>query len=293
MNAPPQLDSSFQQIIWEKSQNFLNCEFVFSAIDNFLHKHNRGYFTIIGAPGSGKSAILAKFATCNFNPNIIIYYNAQVEGKNTAEKFIQYICTQLVTTGNIIVEAPFTSLHLSLLLQQISEQLAPDQKLIIAIDALDAINEDNQPLGTNLFYLPRYLPQGVYFILTRRPFKKEKSGLLIEAPSFVLDLSEYDLKNWDDESAFTQHWQKMHSRGVSPSGQTTLTDIAEKVLRVLAVAHQGISVRELAEATNEDEYDVEEVLDGWFEFLQQQQIDKETKYSFYHPHFSQWLALLR
>lgn len=290
MNAPPQLDSSFQQIIWEKSQNFLNCEFVFSAIDNFVHKHNRGYFTIIGAPGSGKSAILAKFVTDNSNPNInIIYYNAQVEDKNTAEEFIQYICTQIASIGNII-QAPFTSLHLSLLLQQISEQLGKSQKLIIAIDALDAINQDNQPLGTNLFYLPRYLPQGVYFILTRRPFKKEKSGLLIEAPSQVLDLSEYDLKNWDDESAFTQHWQKMQARGLSPSGQTTLTQIAEKILQVLAVASGGMSVTEIAEATNEDEYDVEEVLDSWFEFLQQQQIDKETKYSFYHPHFSQWLA---
>lgn len=283
MNALPQLDSSFQQIIWEKSQNFLNCEFVFTAIDNFLHKHNRGYFTIIGAPGSGKSAILAKFVTCNSNPNInIIYYNAQVAGKNTAEVFIQYICTQLAGMGNIIVQAPFTSLHLSLLLQQISEQLAPDQKLIIAIDALDAINALYQPLGTNLFYLPRYLPNGVYFILTRRPFKKEKSGLLIEAPSFVLDLSEYNLKNWDDESAFTQHWQKMQANGLS--------EIAEKILKVLAVASGGMSVTEIAQAINEDEYDVEEVLDSWFEFLQQQQIDKETKYSFYHPNFRDWLV---
>ncbi len=282
MNAPPQLDSSFQQIIWEKSQNFLNCEFVFSAIDNFLHKHNRGYFTIIGAPGSGKSAILAKFATCNSNSNIIIYYNAQVEDKDTAEVFIPYICTQIANIGNIIVEAPFTSLHLSLLLQQISEQLAPDQKLIIAIDALDAINEDNQPLGTNLFYLPRYLPNGIYFLLTRRPFKKEKSGLLIEAPSFVLNLSEYNLKNWDTELEFTQHWQKIQGEGLS--------DITEKVLHVLAVASEGMSVEEIAKTINEDEYDVEEALDSWFEFLQQQQIDKETKYSFYHPHFSQWLA---
>jgi ABC-type dipeptide/oligopeptide/nickel transport system ATPase component len=243
MNAPPQLDRSFQQIIWEKSQNFLNCEFVFNAIDNFLHKHNRGYFTIIGAPGSGKSAILAKFATCNPNPNIIIiYYNAQVEGKNTAEVFMSYICTQLVTTGNIIVEAPFTSLHLSLLLQQISEQLGKSQKLIIAIDALDAVNEDNQPLATNLFYLPRCLPNGIYFLLTRRPFKKEKSGLLSEAPSFVLDLSEYDLKNWDSESAFTQHWQIIQGEG--------LCDITEKVLYILAVTSEGMSVEEIAETIN-------------------------------------------
>ncbi|GAB1538580.1 hypothetical protein NUACC21_12420 [Scytonema sp. NUACC21] len=284
MNTSPQLQREFQQIIWEKSKNFLNCEFVFSAIDNFLHKYNRGYFTIVGSPGSGKSAILAKFVSSNPNPNLnIIYYNAQVEEKNTVDEFLQYVFTQIFDMLNIMVETQnITSLHLSLLLQQISDQLAPNQKLIIAVDALDAINPDNQPLGTNLLYLPRYLPKGIYFLLTRRPFKTEKSGLLIEAPSQILDLSEYDLKNWDDESAFTQHWQTMQGEGLS--------DIAGKILRILAVAEEGMSVREIAKTINEDEYDVEEVLDSWFEFLQQQQIGREMKYSFYHPNFRNWLV---
>lgn len=284
MNAPPQLDSSFQQIIWEKSQNFLNREFVFIAIDNFLHKYNRGYFTIVGAPGSGKSAILAKFASCNLNSNInIIYYNAQVENKNTAEVFFQYIYTKIVGIGNIKVQAPSTSLHLSLLLQQISDQLAPDQKLIIAIDALDAINPNNQPIGTNLFYLPRYLPEGVYFLLTRRPFKTEKSGLLIEAPSQILNLSEYDLKNWDSEQAFTRHWQKMQGEGFS--------NLAVNILRVLAFAqNEGVSVSVIAQTIDADIFDVEEVIENWIEFLQQHQVGKVRRYTLYHPNFSKWLV---
>lgn len=76
---------------------------------------------------------------------------------------------------------------------------------------------------------------------------------------------------------------------LSPSGQTTLTEIAEKILRVLAVEAGGMSVKEIAETINGSEYDVEEVLDSWFEFLQLQQIDKETKYSLYHPNFLDWL----
>lgn len=82
-------------------------------------------------------------------------------------------------------------------------------KLIIVIDALDAVNDQDEPVGTNLFYLPRYPAKNIYFILAHRPFKKEKSGLLIEAPTFTFNLSEYDLKNWEPEAAFTQHWQKI------------------------------------------------------------------------------------
>lgn len=42
--------------------------------------------------------------------------------------------------------------------------LDANQKLIIAIDGLNCIdlNRNSQPCGTNLFYLPRYLPDGVY-----------------------------------------------------------------------------------------------------------------------------------
>ncbi len=61
--------SEYQQLIREKSENFVGREFVFAAINEFLHRcdrkalpqGNRGYFTLRGAPGSGKSAILCKY----------------------------------------------------------------------------------------------------------------------------------------------------------------------------------------------------------------------------------------
>ncbi len=286
MSTSSQLHSQFQKIILQKNQNFTNYEFIFTTINNFLHKYNRGYFTIVGSPGSGKSAILAKYV--RDNPDVI-YYNAQVEGKNTAGEFLKYICTQIVETRN------FSSLHpipdnstegswfLSLLLQKISAHLKPTQPFIIAIDALDAIKPNSQPPGTNLFYLPRYLPDGVYFILTRRPYKKEQSGLLIEAPSQILNLSEYSLKNWENEQTFTQHWQKMQGEGLS--------DVALSVLGVLtSAAKEGVSLSEITQITNADVFDIQEVLDNWFEFLQQHRLGKETYYSLYHPHFRDWLA---
>lgn len=96
----------------------------------------------------------------------VIYYNAQVTGKNHAEEFLKSIYNQVVETLHV------TSLHsvpdncietegsgfLSLLLLHISDNKKPNQRLIIVIDGLDAVDRNRQPKSTNLFYLPRYLP---------------------------------------------------------------------------------------------------------------------------------------
>ncbi|NJL69900.1 MAG: hypothetical protein HC894_31305 [Microcoleus sp. SM1_3_4] len=68
----------FQQLLREKTENFADRKFVFSAISDFLNSHSRGYFTIVGPPGSGKSSILAQYVTAH--PRCI-YYNAGVDGK--------------------------------------------------------------------------------------------------------------------------------------------------------------------------------------------------------------------
>jgi hypothetical protein len=203
--------SEEQQLIREKSENFVGREFVFAAINEFLHRCDRGYFTLIGAPGSGKSAILAKYVTCN--PQVI-YYNAQVEGKNRADQFLATLCTQLMKgvgleewqegSEEAVLPDKVTSggWFLTELLQEISDRLKPNQRLIVAIDALDAVDLNNQPSGSNLFYLPRYLPPRVYFLLIRRPFIRERAGLLIEAPSMVLTLEDYLEQNQDDVQAY-------------------------------------------------------------------------------------------
>lgn len=285
MNTKPQLPQEFQQIILEKSQNLVDCEFVFTAIDDFLRNHNCGYFTIVGSPGSGKSAILAKFALSN--PNVI-YYNAQIQNKNTAEEFLKYICQQIIerlSTKEFPDKDKPQPWLFSLLLQLISDELQQQQKLIIAIDALDAIDYSNQSPGSNLFYLPRYVPQGIYFLLTRRPFKKGNGGLLIEAPSQTLNLSDYKLKNWDNEEAFRQHWQKMQSEGLS--------EVDLKILHKLASAPpSGFDIDTIVRELSVKKYDAIKVIDNWFEFLQQHRVDKQVKYSFYRSDFADWLKVI-
>ncbi|MEH2290179.1 ATP-binding protein [Nostoc sp.] len=386
MNSPPKPPTTinsrghpteFEQIIQEKSHNFVGREFVFTAINNFLHRHNQGYFTIIGAPGSGKSAILANFVTNN--PQVI-YYNAELEDKNRADEFLINICTQLINQYSLNYtslpdNATEGSWFFSSLLQQISDELEPDQKLIIAIDGLNCIDRNSQPSGTNLFYLPRYLPDKVYFLLSRRPFLREKSGLLIETPSQSLDLADYPEENRQDIQAYIQNYLTTEEIPPTPLKKggntpllrgdikswlsnhqiseqefcdrlTTLSEnnfmylsqvisaIAENfylipfqynqlppvleayyqqhlhkmfpseqkaehstdVLNVLIQQQKAISVEALAQPAagiaqiiDTDEYEVEEVLENWLEFLQQKPIASEAHYSLYHSSFRDWL----
>ncbi|NJM69346.1 MAG: ATP-binding protein [Scytonema sp. RU_4_4] len=231
--------TQFQQVILEKSQNFIGREFAFTAITDFLNHQPCGYFTIVGTPGSGKSAILAKYVM--ENPSVV-YYSAEVEGKNLSTEFLITVCTQLMgemgdTNVCFCDNATEGSWFFSLLLQKVSDLLEPDQRLIIAIDGCDRVSGpllghridlNNQFPDSNLFYLPRYLPDRVYFLLTRRPFSREKSGLLIETPAQILDLEAYSEQNREDVQTYIQQYISATPSFLNNAGWITNDSISEQ-----------------------------------------------------------------
>jgi hypothetical protein len=258
MNITPRPSTAsqkeFQQLIHEGSSNFVGREFAFAAITDFLNHQPCGYFTIVGTPGSGKSAILAKYVM--ENPSVV-YYSAEVEGKNCAEEFLITVCTQLTLRlrsglkprslsvaevsgvealiremGDTNVSLPDNategSWFFSLLLQKVSDLLQSDQRLIIAIDGCDRIDLNNQSPDSNLFYLPRYLPERVYFLLTRRPFLSEKSGLLIETPAQILDLEAYSEQNREDVQTYIQQYISATPSFLKNTGWITNHSISEQ-----------------------------------------------------------------
>ncbi|MBD2692435.1 ATP-binding protein [Anabaena catenula] len=331
----PRYPPKFQQIINAKNHNFVGREFIFAAINNFLNQYDRGYFTIIGEPGIGKSAILAHYVSQN--PGIV-YYNVEIAGKNRAEEFLTNICTQLIeiaqhqgtknVTANFSDSTTENSGFLCLLLQQISDKLNTEKRLIITIDGCDRIDINNQPRGSNLFYLPRYLPEKVYFILTRRPFLSDKSGLLIETPSQSLDLSNYPEQNRADiqeyinyllsqninhqltqinqdetnfmyiseiltainENSYPENLQIYYQNHLEKMNLTTSHQqtMALQVLNIL-IQEQSISIETITERLDEDEYDIKVILDKWREFLHLEKIGEEINYSLYHLSFRDWL----
>ena len=56
---------------------------------------------------------------------------------------------------------------LSTLLVEATKQLPAGENLLIVVDALDEVEQES--MG-NLLYLPTIIPDGVYFLLTRRPY---------------------------------------------------------------------------------------------------------------------------
>ncbi|MBN3925547.1 ATP-binding protein [Nostoc sp. NMS4] len=269
----PSYPLEFEEIITAKNHNFVGREFVFSAINNFLNQYDRGYFTIIGDPGIGKSAILAHYVIQN--PGVV-YYNVEITGKNRVEEFLTTICTQLIEIAqhqgskNLTANFPDSTTEgsgfLSLLLQQISDRLHPEQRLIITIDGCDRIDINNQPRGSNIFYLPRYLPEKVYFILTRRPFLTDKSGLLVENPAESFDLSAYSEQNRADIQEYIKSYlnESCHSVDASAASRRVHSISEEKNPGdvSLNMTEQGFDddetnfmyVREILAAINEEIY---------------------------------------
>jgi hypothetical protein len=252
----PRYPPEFQQIITAKNHNFVGRDFVFFEINDFFQQYDRGYFTIIGEPGVGKSAILAHYVCTNL---AVVYYNVELPDKNRAEEFFSLTVTQLreilqnLGGQNLSEDFPNAtteaSRNFSLLLQIISDRLQPQQRLIITIDGCDRIDLNNQPPGSNIFYLPRYLPEKVYFILTRRPFLPNKSGLLLETPVQSLDLSAYSEQQQSDVQTYINNYLNSHN-----ISQQLLPKIGNKETNFMYVSETLATINDNISSPNLQKY---------------------------------------
>lgn len=196
-----------REFLQQKRLNFTGRNFVFDAIKQFINRYSRGYFTLVGYPGMGKSAILVQLL--DFYPDLIFYTLELRENSSTSP--LEALCHHLIDRYQLTDIPPLDSPQsngwlFSILLQKISDNLTADQRLIIAIDAIDRVDLKSQPIGSNLLYLPRYLPENIYFILSRRPYLKRQSGLLSETPTQILDLKDYPQENQQDIQAYLQQF---------------------------------------------------------------------------------------
>jgi hypothetical protein len=160
----------YTRFIQEKTLDFVGRQFVLDAVTGFIRTNPRGYFFIRGDPGIGKSALAAQMVRTN---GYVHHFNIMSEGINTTETFLRNICTQLIVAYRLNhpflpPEATQDAGFLNRLLGEVSDQLAPDRKAIIVVDALDEVDTLGLSPGANILYLPLTLPQGIYIIATRR-----------------------------------------------------------------------------------------------------------------------------
>ncbi|MBD2681051.1 MULTISPECIES: NACHT domain protein [Nostoc] len=174
----------FKALIFEKTRLFCGRDFVFKAIQKFFTTQPKGYFTVIGDAGMGKSAIAAKYILATKFP---CYFNVFAEGRNKPEQFLASIRQQLIKRYSL---QNADNADLRTLLQKTSEELK-GQKLAIIVDALDEVEQEG---NGNLLDLPQNLPDGIYFLLTRRPYNQETKRLTLspDTPGDELDLTKSD-----------------------------------------------------------------------------------------------------
>ncbi|HEY9691100.1 MAG TPA: hypothetical protein V6D15_02800 [Oculatellaceae cyanobacterium] len=201
LKQPSYISSQFQSLINDKTQDFVGREYVFDAINVFITNNSKGYFTIIGDPGQGKSAILAKYIN---DTGCIAHFNQLLQGPNRADQFLESVCSQLIERYQI----PYDSLpvnakqdgeFLGQLLDEVAQQ-RKGMKVIIAVDALDEVDANSYRDAANILYLPAHLPDGVYFILTRR--RDVEVPLTSFAPMQTLNLLDYQTDSKRDVGTY-------------------------------------------------------------------------------------------
>jgi len=194
------LPPEFESLIAEKIRTFCGRRFVFDNFQQFITKNPHGYFTIIGDAGMGKSSIVAKYVSEHKSP---CYFNILVEGRNRPELFLKSIRQQLIDRYELQNSA---DADLPTLLAKVAGKLTAGDRLVIAIDALDEVEQE---LGGNLLHLPTTLPERVYFLLTRRPYNLGQKRLSVSPglPVKELDLrdSEYVNFNHDDIKEYIRY----------------------------------------------------------------------------------------
>lgn len=188
--------NQFSALIADKTQDFVGREYVFNAIAQFISSGPNGYFTITGDPGQGKSAILAKYVQ---DIGCIAHFNVQVVGPKTAGEFLKSVCTQLIdryfsSSRTLPSNATEDGQFLGQLLEEVAAR-RNNKPVIIAVDALDEV-DPNSDRNANILYLPPYLPEGIYFVMTIR--QGVDFPLMTGAPQKLFNLMDYQAQSRED-----------------------------------------------------------------------------------------------
>ncbi|WP_268767895.1 DUF4062 domain-containing protein [Methanosarcina sp. 1.H.T.1A.1] len=145
-----------------------------------LQKHSEstygnGYLCLVGDPGSGKSALLAKFyrdyTDYQLNPNhanhiVIPHFVGISAGSTDIRKTLRRICHELKKSG-IDDEIPEDYEELRKVFPVFLKKAAERSHVVIIIDAVNQFDMSNQAL--NMLWLPAELPEGVRVILSTLP----------------------------------------------------------------------------------------------------------------------------
>jgi len=190
----------YPEIEKEVLHKFVGRQFVFGAIDAYIKNNEKGYFFIKAKPGVGKTALSIKLV--NSRGYYFHIINPQHNGANNSVKdFIKNICAQLIVDKNIPIENFPDGFDqdgdfLLSVLRTVSLNKHDDEKIVIVVDGLDELDQNELSLfgKDDILYLPKILPNNIYFIITMRDIEKK-----IKLPGDDLTTFEIDV-NGDENT---------------------------------------------------------------------------------------------
>jgi len=156
-----------------------------------------------GEPGIGKSALIAHLVKSR---GYIHHFNIALQAVNRSEQFLTNICAQLITRFDLNHDAlppgaDKDGAFLNQVLVESSNRLGHDERLVIAIDALDEVDRSDLAPRANMLYLPPTLPPGIFIVVTSRP----KYDLRLQvANARTLYLESHSADNVQDVQSYIQ-----------------------------------------------------------------------------------------
>lgn len=201
----PSLPASYADLLGDPEGGFVGRGHVFAAIDRFTADQAKGYFTILGDPGAGKSTLLAELVR---RKGCVAHFNSRAGGVTSAQAFVESVCRQLAIRFGLHSALSWSMQRGG---EQLQETLGAVAKavargvatrpLLIGVDALDEVAEAEQQTGANVLFLPQVVPEGLYFIVTRR---RATVPLVSISPQVLFDLSDYPEENRRDIEAYLE-----------------------------------------------------------------------------------------
>jgi len=220
--------------------HFAGREWLLKEIDIFLEGNDRGYFVLEAKAGLGKTAFLAWLIR---ERGYIHHFAELAPGWAGVETGLRNLAAQLVLAyfsadeiAGVLPGAASRPDYLLKLLRQAAEKRHDGEKVVLVVDALD---EAGAPPNQNVLGLPRVLPKGVFFIVSKRPVPVNLYVETSRTPRRIFQLTAGSDENQADMRSFLERaaiWPGV-AQAMQGSGYT-----AEQFTRILMAKCQGVWV---------------------------------------------------
>jgi hypothetical protein len=195
--------AEFQALVRERTRHFVGRDFAFQAIDKRLENPAlpSGYIIVKGEPGIGKTALLSEIVN---RRGCVHHFNIASQNIRSTHAFLTNVCAQLIVRYKLNyfglpAEATDDGGFLSRLLTEAAADLS-GRPIVVTVDALDEAEDTGLPPDVNRLYLPPFLPEGVFFIVSTRD--QHDFRLSVDRAGDEIYLRDSDPENIADVGAY-------------------------------------------------------------------------------------------